>query len=65
MPLTVLQHPVVDHWMTRLRDRSTAEEIAIMRHAQALMPPGTDLVIRRLLERPFGSVRWFENTPES
>lgn len=23
MPLTVLQHPVVDQWMTRLRDRST------------------------------------------
>ncbi len=23
MPLTVLQHPVVDHWMTRLRDRTT------------------------------------------
>lgn len=23
MPLTVLQHPVVDHWMTRLRDRRT------------------------------------------
>lgn len=26
MPLTVLQHPVVDHWMTRLRDRSTPPE---------------------------------------
>jgi uracil phosphoribosyltransferase len=23
MPLTVLRHPVVDHWMTRLRDRRT------------------------------------------
>lgn len=23
MPLTVLHHPVVDHWMTRLRDRNT------------------------------------------
>ncbi|BET68396.1 uracil phosphoribosyltransferase [Opitutales bacterium ASA1] len=23
MPLTVLQHPVVDHWMTRLRDKRT------------------------------------------
>lgn len=23
MPLTVLHHPVVDHWMTRLRDRTT------------------------------------------
>jgi uracil phosphoribosyltransferase len=23
MPLTVLQHPVVDQWMTRLRDRTT------------------------------------------
>ncbi len=26
MPLTVLHHPVVDHWMTRLRDRSTPPE---------------------------------------
>jgi len=26
MPLTVLQHPVVDHWMTRLRDRETKPE---------------------------------------
>ena len=23
MPLTVLQHPLVDHWMTRLRDKRT------------------------------------------
>ena len=26
MPLTVLHHPVVDHWMTRMRDRTTEPE---------------------------------------
>jgi len=52
------------HDYLRLRDRSTAEEMAIMQHAQELIRPGHVMVIHRMLERPFGSVRWFENAPE-
>jgi len=36
----------------------------VMQNAQDMIRPGTQLVVRRMLERPFGSVRWFENTPE-
>jgi MFS family permease len=52
------------HDYLRLRDRNTAEEMAVMQNAQDMIRPGTQLVVRRMLERPFGSVRWFENTPE-
>jgi len=52
------------HDYLRLRDRNTAEEILIMQHAQAMIRPGHAVVIHRMLERPFGSVRWFENAPE-
>jgi len=52
------------HDYLRLRDRSTAEERLIMQRAQDLIRPGHEMVIHRLLERPFGSVRWFENAPD-
>src|SRR6185369_12425979 len=52
------------HDYLRLRDRNTAEEMLIMQHAQAMIRPGHAVVIHRMLERPFGSVRWFENAPE-
>jgi len=52
------------HDYLRLRDRSTAEEMAVMQHAQGLIRPGYQMTIHRYLERPFGSVRWFENAPD-
>lgn len=52
------------HDYLRLRDRNTAEEMAVIQHAQEMMRPGSDMVVHRMLERPFGSVRWFENAPE-
>lgn len=45
----------------RQRSRSTPEEIRAHARARALLKPGTDVEVRRLLERPFGSVRWKEN----
>jgi len=52
------------HDYLRQRDRNTAEEVVLIQHAHSLQRHGTQLVVRRLLERPFGSVRWFENAPE-
>jgi len=52
------------HDYLRQRDRNTAEEVVLIQHAHSLQRHGTQLVVRRLLERPFGSVRWFENAPQ-
>jgi len=48
----------------RQRDRRTAAEEAFERDAlQGIVDPGSTRV-RRWLERPFGSVRWKEDTPD-
>ncbi|HET9628370.1 MAG TPA: MFS transporter [Novosphingobium sp.] len=52
------------HDYLRLRDRNTADEMAIIESAREMIRPGHDIVVHRLLERPFGSVRWFENAPD-
>lgn len=50
-------------WLDYLRQRArnTPEELRIHEEALAFMKPGHDLIVRRRLERPFGSVRWKEN----
>lgn len=48
----------------RMRDRMTIVEATVMEEAMNFMPPGTSLEIRRYLERPFGSVRWKDDTPD-
>jgi len=48
----------------RQRDRLTSYEAQIHQDAAAHMQSGQPPVIRRLLERPFGSVRPSDNTPD-
>jgi Bacterial protein of unknown function (DUF894). len=48
----------------RQRGRNTPEEMRVQDEARAYIKEGHELVIRRLLERPFGSVRWKENAPD-
>ena len=48
----------------RLRDRISAADHVVQRQAHALTLPGSALVVRRRLERPFGSVRWRSDSPD-
>ncbi|QOZ23905.1 MFS transporter [Bradyrhizobium sp. CCBAU 51753] len=48
----------------RQRNRSTASELAIERQAFAFHFGPDPVRVRRMLERPFGSVRWKDNTPD-
>lgn len=48
----------------RQRERATEAERRVEREAQAFQRPGRPLVVRRRLERPLGSVRWQEETPD-
>lgn len=52
------------HDFLRQRDRNTSDEMLIHKKAQSFLKDGHELGVRRLLERPFGSVRWKENAPE-
>ncbi len=52
------------HDYLRLRDRYTAEDIALQERAYALHQGPEPAQIRRMLERPFGSVRWREDAPD-
>jgi hypothetical protein len=53
-------------WLDYLRQRNRATQSERALHQQAIaFHIGTDPVrIRRMLERPFGSVRWKEDTPD-
>lgn len=49
----------------RLRSRHVAAELDAQRRADAFHRGETPLRPRRMLERPFGSVRWKEDAPDS
>lgn len=46
------------HDYLRQRDRNTSEELRTIALAAAFQTPGREPVVRRRLVRPFGSVRW-------
>src|SRR6201991_3286136 len=48
----------------RQRNRSTQSERALHQRAQAFHLGPDPVRVRRMLERPFGSVRWKEDTPD-
>jgi hypothetical protein len=48
----------------RQRSRSTQSERALHQRAQAFHLGPDPVRIRRMLERPFGSVRWKEDSPD-
>lgn len=48
----------------RLRNRSTQSERALDRKAEAFHIGDEPVRVRRMLERPFGSVRWQDDTPD-
>jgi hypothetical protein len=52
------------HDYLRMRDRTTAHESGIVDQAYACTIDGSAITARRYLERPFGSVRWREDTPD-
>lgn len=52
------------HDYLRQRDRNTPDELEVQMRARRYLREGTGPQIRRLLERPFGSVRWAEDAPE-
>jgi hypothetical protein len=49
----------------RQRNRSTQSERALHQRAMAFHIGIEPVRVRRMLERPFGSVRWKEDTPDS
>jgi len=49
----------------RLRGRFTHSDVALQDAARSFLKPGYNLTIRRRLERPFGSVRWRADTPDT
>lgn len=51
------------HDYLRHRSRSTPEELAILDLARRYHRGEPELRVRRLLERPFGSVRWQDDAP--
>lgn len=53
------------HDYLRQRDRNTPDEMEVYAQARSYLKHGYDLQVRRLLERPFGSVRWTEDAPEN
>ena len=48
----------------RQRNRTTLSERALYEHAGAFHLGPDPIKVRRMLERPFGSVRWKEDTPD-
>lgn len=52
------------HDYLRQRDRNTPHEVEIQRSSRCYLKAGSDVRVRRLLERPFGSVRWTDDAPE-
>ncbi|MDB5714464.1 MAG: transporter [Sphingomonadales bacterium] len=48
----------------RLRSRHTGDEIEIQRAAEGFHSGTEPLRVRRMLERPFGSVRWKDEAPD-
>ncbi|MDA9521324.1 MFS transporter [Bradyrhizobium sp. CCBAU 11434] len=48
----------------RLRNRSTQSERALEKQAIAFHAGSAPIRVRRMLERPFGSVRWKDDTPD-
>ena len=48
----------------RLRSRGTVEEAHVLEHARNLHSSLDPIRVRHFLERPVGSVRWQENTPD-
>jgi len=48
----------------RIRDRQTAADKAAQEGVNAFLMDGHRPVVRRRLERPFGSVRWQQDTPD-
>lgn len=50
------------HDYLRQRDRNTSEELRTIARAVAFHAPGGEPVVRRRLVRPFGSVRWREES---
>lgn len=53
------------HDYLRLRDRNTREEMEIIAAASAFHRAHGPPAVRRLLERPFGSVRWREESRDA
>ncbi|MFD2780577.1 MFS transporter [Novosphingobium pokkalii] len=53
------------HDYLRQRDRSTPDELDTQLHVRRYLREGSEIRLRRLLERPFGSVRWADDVPES
>lgn len=49
----------------RVRDRQTGADRAAQAEADRLLIAGTGKVVRRRLGRPFGSVRWHSETPDT
>ncbi|MFD1613249.1 MFS transporter [Sphingomonas tabacisoli] len=49
----------------RIRARFTQADLAAQAAADAFMLPGCRHVVRRCLERPFGSVRWRQDSPDT
>ncbi|CAN7612206.1 MFS transporter [Phenylobacterium sp. LjRoot225] len=49
----------------RLRSRFTHSDRALQDAANSFLKPGSRLRVRRKLERPFGSVRWRADTPDT
>jgi hypothetical protein len=48
----------------RMRDRYTQAEFELQEHADSFNRSGHGHRVRRLLERPFGSVRWRADSPD-
>ena len=53
------------HDYLRQRARNTPDEMRVHDEARDFIKAGSDIQVRRLLERPFGSVRWKENAPDT
>jgi len=53
------------HDYLRQRDRNTPEEMQVHLDAHSFLKDGHEMSVRRLLERPFGSVRWKEDAPDN
>lgn len=49
----------------RVRDRFTEADREAQAQADAFLVDGTEKVVRRRLERPFGSVRWKADSPDN
>jgi hypothetical protein len=57
------QYPTWNDYL-RSRDRPTSEDRLVRDQAMALQVNGREPLVRRMLERPFGSVRWRDEAPD-